>query len=30
MGEAAGRASVISLRRGRLPHELSAADLKAT
>ena len=30
MGEAAGRASVASLRLGKLPHELSAADLKAT
>jgi hypothetical protein len=28
MGEAAGRASVASLRLGRLPHELTATDLK--
>ena len=30
MGEAAGRASVASLRLGKLPHELSAPELKAT
>ena len=30
MGEAAGRACVVSLRQGRLPHELSAADLQLT
>lgn len=28
MGEAAGRASVISLRKGRMPHEITAADFK--
>ncbi|WP_414662211.1 FAD-dependent oxidoreductase [Horticoccus sp. 23ND18S-11] len=29
MGEAAGRASVISLRKGRMPHEITAADFKS-
>jgi hypothetical protein len=28
MGEAAGRASVVSLRKGRMPHELTGADIK--
>jgi hypothetical protein len=30
MGEAAGLASAVSVKRGRLPHELSWADVKAT
>lgn len=29
MGEAAGRACVVSLKRGRMPHELSAAEVSA-
>jgi hypothetical protein len=30
MGEAAGRASAISLRLGKLPHELSGAEVQRT
>ena len=30
MGEAAGLASVVSLKRGRMPHEIAWSDVKPT